>query len=294
MPRAQAQAEIEAGIASVTAALGSPDQLAPFFRIPGLLRANDVEDYLADRAIMTWSADVPSDDWRRISATEIVHRSMARLEAKGKGVLLMHDIHPATALAVPMLLKELKQHGYRIVHVVPATAERPKTATLPSQWLMNPAKDPLADVWPRTVAALPETVATPRLATPSAQMFGIGQPTQIAAAIASPAEHARAGRSKNNKMSAAAQWPRHARMLSIIDLVSREELPVPHPESFGYSSVPAQPAARQKRAAVQPEPTAFSALRGPVRETGEASPAPMPRPGSWPVTTASMPRSGFP
>jgi peptidoglycan-N-acetylglucosamine deacetylase len=33
--------------------------------------------------------------------------------------LLLHDIHPATVAALPGLLKDLKQHGFRIVHVVP-------------------------------------------------------------------------------------------------------------------------------------------------------------------------------
>jgi hypothetical protein len=38
----------------------------------------------------------------------------------------LHDIHPATALALPTLLKELKAKGYRIVQAVP-TGERPKS-----------------------------------------------------------------------------------------------------------------------------------------------------------------------
>ena len=45
---------------------------------------------------------------------------MQRLDAKGRGILLLHDIHPATAMALPSLLKELKDRGYRVVHVVPA------------------------------------------------------------------------------------------------------------------------------------------------------------------------------
>ena len=36
---------------------------------------------------------------------------MRRLEAKGRGILLLHDIHPATAMALPVLLKELKAQG---------------------------------------------------------------------------------------------------------------------------------------------------------------------------------------
>jgi hypothetical protein len=38
----------------------------------------------------------------------------------------MHDIHRATAMALPMLLNELKANGYTVVHVV-AGGERPKS-----------------------------------------------------------------------------------------------------------------------------------------------------------------------
>src|SRR5664279_682825 len=42
----RARQEIDEGIASVKAALGDDAALAPFFRIPGLARADAVEDYL--------------------------------------------------------------------------------------------------------------------------------------------------------------------------------------------------------------------------------------------------------
>jgi peptidoglycan/xylan/chitin deacetylase (PgdA/CDA1 family) len=130
--------EIEGGIAATAAALGDPSEVAPFFRFPGLGRTDPVEDYLGSRGLMIWSADFPADDWRRISADEIVRRALRRLEAKGKGVLLLHDIHPATVLALPTILAELKVRGYRIVHVVPATPDRPKTPTTMQAWLLHP------------------------------------------------------------------------------------------------------------------------------------------------------------
>jgi hypothetical protein len=51
---------------------------------------------------------------------------MRRLNAKGRGIILMHDIHRATAIALPILLKELKANGYEMVHVV-AAGERPES-----------------------------------------------------------------------------------------------------------------------------------------------------------------------
>ena len=58
MPIERARQEIDEGIASAKAALGDDAAaLGPFFRIPGLLRAEAVEDYLASLGIQVWSAD---------------------------------------------------------------------------------------------------------------------------------------------------------------------------------------------------------------------------------------------
>jgi peptidoglycan/xylan/chitin deacetylase (PgdA/CDA1 family) len=131
MPMDRAQNEINDGIAAVTTALGDAGAVAPFFRIPGLLRREAVEDYLADRKISTFSADVPSDDWRHIKAGEIVKRTMSRLEAKGRGIILMHDIHAVTVAALPMLLDQLKSHGYRVVHLKPMPPQQPAPQEVP-------------------------------------------------------------------------------------------------------------------------------------------------------------------
>src|SRR6202046_2716351 len=117
MPIERARQEIDDGIASVKAALGGDKGLAPFFRIPGLLRANAVEDYLASQGIQTWSADFPADDWRHIPSSRVYDLAIKRIEAKGKGILLLHDIQARTVAALPRILQELKTRGYRIVHV---------------------------------------------------------------------------------------------------------------------------------------------------------------------------------
>ncbi len=143
MSQERAEREINDGIASVGAALGDPRSVAPFFRIPGLLRVKNVEDYLAARSIVTWSADFAADDWyKQIDAKEVMRRALARLESKGRGILLLHDVQPATAVMLPALLKELKKRGYRVVQVVPAGAERPK---LPPGTASSPGKPG----WPR-------------------------------------------------------------------------------------------------------------------------------------------------
>lgn len=150
MPAEQAKKEIDDGIASVTAALGDSTAPAPFFRIPGLLRAEGVEQYLESKGIQTWSADFPADDWRRISSSRVYELAINRLEAKGKGILLLHDIQARTVAALPRILHELKARGYRIVHVVPASPVLPATPTEPQQWQLHPPSENVAiSHWPK-------------------------------------------------------------------------------------------------------------------------------------------------
>src|SRR3974377_1746042 len=117
--------EVDDDIASVDAALGDPKAVSPFFRIPGLGRTSEIESFLAAHSLVTWSADIDTDDWwRGTTPDQLVKRGVRRPHAKGRGIILMHDIHPATALALPRLLKELKNGGYHVVQVVPA-GDRP-------------------------------------------------------------------------------------------------------------------------------------------------------------------------
>jgi peptidoglycan/xylan/chitin deacetylase (PgdA/CDA1 family) len=167
----QVQKEVDDGIASVSAALGDPNKLAPFFRIPGLLRADTVEKFLAERNIMVWSADFPADDWTHISSSEVLRRALMRLEQHHKGVLLLHDIQPRTVLMLPQLLRELKRRGYRIVQVVPASATQPATPTTPDQWVPN-APPVGHKKFPDSDAAERAATMAPALAAPSPQNFG--------------------------------------------------------------------------------------------------------------------------
>jgi peptidoglycan-N-acetylglucosamine deacetylase len=146
----RARQEIDDGIASVKSALGDDAALAPFFRIPGLARADAVEEYLASLGIQTWSADFLADDWRHVSSSRVYELAIKRLEDKGKGILLLHDIQARTVAALPRILHELKVRGYRIVHVMPATPERPATPTEPQQWQLHPPSETVAiSHWPK-------------------------------------------------------------------------------------------------------------------------------------------------
>ena len=151
LPLDRARAEIDEGIASVTAALGDKAAaISPFFRIPGLARNDGIEEYTRSKGLQIWSADFPADDWRHVSSQRVHDLAMQRLAAKGKGILLLHDIQPRTVAALPKILHDLKAGGYRIVHVVPATPENPATPTDPQQWQLYPTSELVATSrWPK-------------------------------------------------------------------------------------------------------------------------------------------------
>ena len=124
MPPDRAAHEIDTGIASVGAAFGSQRALAPFFRFPGLFRTAEAEQHLRSRGLMAWSVDADSYDWKKISSGHMLNHTLAELEKRRGGILLMHDVQAKTALTLPTLLREMKARGYRIVHVVPVWRER--------------------------------------------------------------------------------------------------------------------------------------------------------------------------
>ena len=135
LPLDKAKQEIERGFAVLKAAAGG--RVAPFFRYPGLNDSPELNTYLAEAGIAVISCDIGTDDWMNVGAASIVKRTLARLEHKGKGILLFHDRKPATATALPLLLDELKARGYRVVHIVPrqegfAALKEPGAEPLPT------------------------------------------------------------------------------------------------------------------------------------------------------------------
>jgi peptidoglycan-N-acetylglucosamine deacetylase len=128
VPFEKAKQDIELGIEAVTEALGKGRSPAPFFRAPYLEITKELEKYLYARGLMVWDIDVDSLDWSLESPEKVIEDTLAVLEKKGKGILLMHDIKPNTARAMPVLLSELKRRGFRIVHVVPETGHIPSAS----------------------------------------------------------------------------------------------------------------------------------------------------------------------
>ncbi len=167
MPADLAAYEIDTGIRSVAGALGSQRAVAPFFRFPGLFRTTAGEYHLRMRGLMSWSVDADSYDWKRGTARNMLAHTLSELGKRRGGILLMHDVQPKTAVALPALLAELKVRGYRLVHVVPKGSPigpSPLAAAIPPPDIEHTAHAPgMADSYaaPRFPAA-----AIPRSAAP--------------------------------------------------------------------------------------------------------------------------------
>jgi peptidoglycan/xylan/chitin deacetylase (PgdA/CDA1 family) len=89
---AAVERDFETGVELVAAALGNRKAVAPFYRFPGFGRSAALEQHLASHGVMAWSADFEGDDWKHISADQITARVLARIERKGRGILVLHDI----------------------------------------------------------------------------------------------------------------------------------------------------------------------------------------------------------
>ena len=100
---------------------------APFFRFPFLRDSPELLKYLAGRNIAVFSTDIDTFDFKGPQPEALVKHVMALLEKRGKGIILMHDIQPHTAAALPEILKQLKAKDYKVVQV---TANAP-VQTLP-------------------------------------------------------------------------------------------------------------------------------------------------------------------
>ncbi|MGI9521499.1 MAG: polysaccharide deacetylase family protein [Hyphomicrobiaceae bacterium] len=110
--------EIEKGISAVSRAVGQP--IAPFFRYPFLRDSDETLDYFRKRNIGVFSMDVDSFDFKYRRPRKLANKVVAKLNRAGKGILLMHDIQPVTAKALPIILDKLKSEGFKIVHMTPA------------------------------------------------------------------------------------------------------------------------------------------------------------------------------
>lgn len=131
LPFDKAVADIEKGFsADDKAAYGSAgaQPRVPFFRFPGFASTPDLLAYLDTRGVGVFGADLWAGDWNPMTPEQQLKLLMQRLDRQRRGIILLHDTRDQTARMMPAFLAELRQKGYRVVHIVPAG---PTTAAAP-------------------------------------------------------------------------------------------------------------------------------------------------------------------
>lgn len=118
--------QIAGGLQAANIVLGEDlrDRLSPLFRFPGLGRNKGLDRFVAQNGLISMSIDVDSQDWKRNQTpAQVMERTLARLDARGRGIVLMHDIQSRTVEMLPEFLRALKDKGYKVVHVTADAAD---------------------------------------------------------------------------------------------------------------------------------------------------------------------------
>jgi peptidoglycan/xylan/chitin deacetylase (PgdA/CDA1 family) len=135
LPIEKAERQIDDGFRSAQAALDPIGKhVSPFFRYPGLMDTPQTEAYLRSHGIATVGIDVLASDWfHRLQHNPegILQRAISRLEQRGSGILLLHDVKKVTAGLLPELFKRLKAHGFKLVHMVAKEGALPEIPPAP-------------------------------------------------------------------------------------------------------------------------------------------------------------------
>jgi hypothetical protein len=63
--------------------------------------------------------DIDSKDYYKDTPEVIAARTLSRLDARGGGIILFHDIHQRTVETLPLFLAQLEERGYSVVRLVP-------------------------------------------------------------------------------------------------------------------------------------------------------------------------------
>ncbi len=128
-PLAKAQENIQSGWQVVDQILYGKAGDKPanlFFRYPGLFNSRAINEWFNGLNMGVWGINAAGNDWLKGYITladgpNVMKRAISELEASQGGILLLHDIKDSSSSIVGPMLRELKQRGFKIVHVVPMT-----------------------------------------------------------------------------------------------------------------------------------------------------------------------------
>lgn len=104
--------EVVKGELAVTKATGTD---VSFFRFPYLAESQRLRAAIAMRDMVVMDVDIDSKDYFTSTPMSVTQRTMNLLHKRGRGIVLMHDIHQRTARMLPTLLSKLEAEGYKVV-----------------------------------------------------------------------------------------------------------------------------------------------------------------------------------
>ena len=106
----------------------------PFFRFPGFADTQDLRNWFGADNVGIFGTDIWASDWVPMTPAQELKLILSRLEKPKRGMLLLHDNRKWTAEMLPDFLRELKKHGYKVVHMVAGPGNGP-TVDAPAGWV---------------------------------------------------------------------------------------------------------------------------------------------------------------
>lgn len=114
-----AVAEIKGGHQAIYDVLGWVD---PIFRFPFGASTPELKKFLSQNSTAEFYWAIDTEDWKAQTNEHLLTNTLSMLDAKGRGIILFHDIQRKTSEILPQFLRELYNRGYSVVLLQPADA----------------------------------------------------------------------------------------------------------------------------------------------------------------------------
>lgn len=114
---AAARSQIERTNAIIEQALGAFSYRSALFRFPYGARNQDLKNLVHSMGMTSVMWNIDTLDWKYRDPETVVELATSQIRQQGRGIILMHDIHAQTAIAVPHILQALRQRDAVVVKI---------------------------------------------------------------------------------------------------------------------------------------------------------------------------------
>ncbi len=94
---------------------GSAEGNLNFFRFPYLAENHKLRAAVAMRDMVVMDVEIDCKNYFNTTPVAATKLTMDLLHKRGRGIILMHDIHKRPATMLPTLLSKLEAEGYKVV-----------------------------------------------------------------------------------------------------------------------------------------------------------------------------------